>query len=682
MASGVIYGSFTGASTSHVRPAIEWSSTPDTAKNESEVTAILVFYRYNTSFQSYNHDGKSMTLNIGGNSATQVRTFDIRGKSREVVWSRTVTIKHNSDGKKSITISASGDTGTSLGSFNFSGTAILDNIPRYAEFESFTVTDIRCTQFKVNYKIKDNRTISDIQYQWNGNRWYKLPSDGIIRNIKPGTTNTIRLSAKDSESGLWSYSDTLTVTQVALPEITSNVNFTFNESSTSDLIVDFTQPHPSIRNHVYLEAYYDGKWNRVTLTYNHDDWNWNRETRAWLNVSVSYLQNTLYPKFPNTDKIPIRVRLDAVWGYNGELQGTVYKYGEAIMGKSAYPSIDNIVCTVYGNGHDKTINKFVQNISRANVKFSTAAPFGANFKSMAIKVEGKTYTSNKADITTDILTGHGNIPITVSVTDTRGRTKETTTNIYVEEYSTPEILDFAVNRVEGTTDVEIYIKANFTNLNEKNRGRLNVQAQPFGGDWIHVVPYTNYSQPIDTLLLVHNIDDTKSYNFWVEVRDEFGYRDTAQLTIGTAKISFSIGRDEGIGAGKVWERGALDIQGDVFWNSLQLADIIIETGSNSNGDYIKLGNGMMICRGETTVTAQINIAWGSVYYYTIGRLTFPHAFAEIPHVIPLSLSDRSMIPDTYGVRQTNTGVISIYRPVADNQEYVYRVGYIAIGRWK
>ena len=109
---------------------------------------------------------------------------------------------------------------------------------------------------------------------------------------------------------------------------------------------------------------------------------------------------------------------------------------------------------------------------------------------------------------------------------------------------------------------------------------------------------------------------------------------------------------------------------------------ITESGENENGRYIKFDDGTMICRGETTVTAQINTAWGSVYYYTIGRLTFPHAFVEIPYVIPLNLSDRSIILDTYGVRQTNTGVISIYRPIADNQEYVYRVGYIAIGRWK
>ena len=91
---------------------------------------------------------------------------------------------------------------------------------------------------------------------------------------------------------------------------------------------------------------------------------------------------------------------------------------------------------------------------------------------------------------------------------------------------------------------------------------------------------------------------------------------------------------------------------------------------------------MMICRGETTVTARVNTPWGSLYYYTIGTLTFPHAFAEIPHVILANLGDMSVIPDAYRVRQTNIEEISVYKPVADNQEYVYRVGYIAIGRWK
>jgi len=109
---------------------------------------------------------------------------------------------------------------------------------------------------------------------------------------------------------------------------------------------------------------------------------------------------------------------------------------------------------------------------------------------------------------------------------------------------------------------------------------------------------------------------------------------------------------------------------------------ITESGQNKNGRYIKFDDGTMICRGETSVTAQINTPWGSLHYYTIGILIFPYAFAEIPYVIPLNLSAWSIILDTVGVEKTHTGNISMYRPVADDQKRVYRVGYIAIGRWK
>ena len=109
---------------------------------------------------------------------------------------------------------------------------------------------------------------------------------------------------------------------------------------------------------------------------------------------------------------------------------------------------------------------------------------------------------------------------------------------------------------------------------------------------------------------------------------------------------------------------------------------ITESGENVNGRYIKFDGGTMICRGETTVSAEVAVPWGSLYYCTVGKLTFPHAFAETPYVIPLNLSEWSIILDTVGVGKTHTGNINIYRPEKTNEKRSYRVGYIAIGRWK
>ena len=58
---------------------------------------------------------------------------------------------------------------------------------------------------------------------------------------------------------------------------------------------------------------------------------------------------------------------------------------------------------------------------------------------------------------------------------------------------------------------------------------------------------------------------------------------------------------------------------------------ITESGSNSNGRYIKFDDGTMICSISKTVTASINTAYGSIYYGTY-RWDYPKPFVDIPAV--------------------------------------------------
>ena len=130
MASGTIKGSFTGTATSNVYPEIRWRSTKNVANNTSSVKAELWFIKASSYWHPYNLSGYSCAININGNSATATRTFDLRSAWSQKIWERTVTVAHNADGNKSITISSSGGTGLNLGSVSVSGTAKLDTIPR------------------------------------------------------------------------------------------------------------------------------------------------------------------------------------------------------------------------------------------------------------------------------------------------------------------------------------------------------------------------------------------------------------------------------------------------------------------------------------------------------------------------------------------------------------------------
>lgn len=130
MANGTVWGSFTGAKTSAIRPTLVWSSTTDTATNTSSVSASLVFRKYNSGYTSYNLDAPAFSITIDGDTRTVNADFDMRSNSSYTVMTHTRTITHNADGKKKISVSASGNTYVSLQSISLSGEIILDTIPR------------------------------------------------------------------------------------------------------------------------------------------------------------------------------------------------------------------------------------------------------------------------------------------------------------------------------------------------------------------------------------------------------------------------------------------------------------------------------------------------------------------------------------------------------------------------
>lgn len=126
MASGTINGS-TG--NEHIDAKVEWTSTSNTSTNKSTVTAALYYKRNNTGFTTYGTGAFSCTIN--GVKATSTKTLTITENAWVKAVEATVTVTHDEDGKKSITISASGSiSGTSLTSTSVSGTAVLDAIPR------------------------------------------------------------------------------------------------------------------------------------------------------------------------------------------------------------------------------------------------------------------------------------------------------------------------------------------------------------------------------------------------------------------------------------------------------------------------------------------------------------------------------------------------------------------------
>jgi hypothetical protein len=135
MASGIINGT---TSNKYIDSKIEWSSSPSTANNNSVVTASLYYRRNNTYSGTPTSGNGTFGITIDGQSGSTTFSLTIPNSG---AWVKAVTVTktvpHNSDGQRSITISASGSIPVaSLTSTTCSGTAVLDNIPRQGELTS------------------------------------------------------------------------------------------------------------------------------------------------------------------------------------------------------------------------------------------------------------------------------------------------------------------------------------------------------------------------------------------------------------------------------------------------------------------------------------------------------------------------------------------------------------------
>jgi hypothetical protein len=166
MASGTISG-YTG--NEYIDAKIVWSSSPTTATNKSSVTAALYYKRNNTGFTTQGTGTFSITINGVKTSATKSLTIT------ESEWVKaveaTTSVTHNSDGTKSIVISASGSmSGTSLVSTTVSDTVSLDTIPRASAISSVSnitlgkACNVKWTPFATSFRYKIKFTLGTWSY--------------------------------------------------------------------------------------------------------------------------------------------------------------------------------------------------------------------------------------------------------------------------------------------------------------------------------------------------------------------------------------------------------------------------------------------------------------------------------------------------------------------------------------
>ena len=232
-------------SNSKITGKINYSvSSQNQANNTSNVRVIISYKRDNDGYTTLGY--YSGTLKCDSQTATVSGThITLSGGNWVTVFDKTFTVKHNADGKKSITITISG--GLTEGTFtSSSGTVTFSpaNIPRNPTIK--TLTAGTPTNHSIPFNWTTNQTIGKRSYRvqkagtWSSwTTWTAAGYSGktytdIANFLEPNTKYTIQFSIASvyGSTDCWSSYVNVSATTKDVPSITnSSVNFTIGAAS-------------------------------------------------------------------------------------------------------------------------------------------------------------------------------------------------------------------------------------------------------------------------------------------------------------------------------------------------------------------------------------------------------------------------------------------------------------------
>lgn len=114
---------------------------------------------------------------------------------------------------------------------------------------------------------------------------------------------------------------------------------------------------------------------------------------------------------------------------------------------------------------------------------------------------------------------------------------------------------------------------------------------------------------------------------------------------------------------------------------------IVDSGSNTNGDYIKFSDGTMICYREISQNINIDNSWGSLYYGAdTTSYNFAQTFSTAPKVIvglrpSASVGCWLVFQDSVSITTSSYSGLYVARPNSANSVGVVFT-ILAIGKWK
>ena len=284
--------------------------------------------------------------------------------------------------------------------------------------------------------------------------------------------------------------------------------------------------------------------------------------------------NSLLNRMSSVTTRSLTLRVATRSGVNGGWIGSaVTRNATATVHADVKPTVGAVSLSQTGNS---VSSHYLQGKSRVGAKFTRSAGYGASISSSSIQVRrvsggADSQTINSNDGTTkNPVTLSGSYQARGIATDSRGRFTHTAWATFtVTAYSGPRITNFtAVRSSSAETTVNISRATSHTVLGSSNHLSYSIQRRQGTGAWSNV--NTGATGSITTSGATGSATSTgnsvtQSYEFRLVVTDKFGESATATMTVSTQRVVLDIHKNEGVGIGKIHEKGVLDVDGEAHF---------------------------------------------------------------------------------------------------------------------
>lgn len=247
--------------------------------------------------------------------------------------------------------------------------------------------------------------------------------------------------------------------------------------------------------------------------------------------------------------------------YSGstKIGSAVSKNFTVTVPSTVVPTISSVTIAEAEAGLAAQFGAYVQNKSKLSVKITAAGVYSSTIKSYKTTIQGAPFTA--ASFTSGVLTKSGTSTITITVTDSRGRTASTTRSLTVIAYAPPKITSFQGFRclANGTENYEgkyakMSINFSISPVGDKNTKAYAIEYKlQSATTWTALTSGSVYALNSSIVSASGPFGVDNSFDIRLSVTDYFGtVRSTFEIPTAFTLIDFNAS-GRGIAFGKVSE---------------------------------------------------------------------------------------------------------------------------------